>query len=154
MKVYSGFGSFNATSKIAVLEICLPELVNPTAEKYLYQYKNVSTSAYNGLVVFVKKTNDNGAGLSGFTLNHERVTINLDTVTEHSGTTGNASEFVYSKNFILIVHHEANTGEYNAVAKQLFDNLNTIATTGTILLNSSSVAAGPKKTGTGAIVKI
>lgn len=154
MKIYSGSGQFNATAKTATIQICLPEPVNPLTDKYLYQYKNISTTSYNGLVVFVKKISDSGADLSGYTLNHEGLSLNLDTVSPHSGDSGTASEFIYTKNFVLLIHHEANTGEYDIVAKQLFQNLNTIANTGMFTLTASATSAGPKKTGTGTLIKM
>ncbi len=152
MKVYSGFGYFKS-DKTAIIEICLPTPSSLPNDDYELDFVNVSTSSYNGLAVFVKKTVDNGTDLSGYTLNHHAKQINLTTVPLYSGSSGTAHSFDFSKNFVLIVHHEANPDVYQDVSKQLFQNLNTIATTGVISVTASVNAAGPVKNGFGTIKK-
>ncbi|MXN90203.1 hypothetical protein GR160_03105 [Flavobacterium sp. Sd200] len=154
MKVYTGFGYFNPDKKTATVEVCLPP-ASPATNGYKYEYVNISNGTYDALVVFVKKETDNGADLSGINLNYESRAIDLKNgVTTYSGDNGTAQAFTYTKNIILIIHHEANTAVYNDVSKQLFGNLNTIATTGTITIIPSNTADGPVNTGVGTVKKL
>lgn len=154
MKVYTGFGYFKP-DKTATIEVCLPAEVNLPGDNYEYEYVNISNTSYDALVVYVKKDTDNGADLTGTTLNHESKTIHLkNDVAVYSGANGTAQGFNYGKNIILIVHHEANPAAYNDVSKQLFDNLDNIAKTGVITINSSNTTNGPSKSGLGTVKKL
>jgi len=152
MKVYTGFGYYKPT-KTAIIEICLPVPATLPADEYEFTVKNISTTSYNGLVVFVKKKTDNLLSLSGYTLNHVNITVSLAAISTYSGTNGTAEGFNLSESMVLIVHHEANKLVYDDICGQLFQNLNTIATTGVITLTAPLTAAGPSKTGYGTIKK-
>jgi hypothetical protein len=153
MNVYSGFGKYEA-DKTALVDICLPQPVNLPGDGYKYQFFNISNVSNNALVIFLKKNNDSGATLPATSLNYEAVTLNLDTVTLFEDAGIEASLFDYSKNIYLITYHEANPAAYPALAKQLFQNLNTIVATGIITLAAPSIASGPGKSGSGGIKKM
>jgi len=153
MNVYSGSGSFQP-DKTATVEICLPAPVILPADTYKYQFINVSNTANNALVIFIKKTTDSGADLVATSSNFETVPINLNTVPLFTGSGLTASAFDYSENIFLITYHEANPAAYSNIAKQLFQNLNTIVATGIITLATPSIALGPGKYSSGGIKKM
>lgn len=154
MKVYSGFGYFNEVARTAKVEISLPQPVNPPTDGYKYECKNISNTSYNALLVFIKKNTDSGAPLALASLNYEAVDVNLDAVPLFTDTGLTATAFNYTRNFILITCHEANPAVYQAIAKQLFLDLSTIAGTASITLTAPAAASGPAKTGTGALKKM
>jgi len=154
MKVYSGFGYFNNIAKTATVEICLPSGVNLPADSYKYQCVNISNTTYNALLIFIKKTSDTGSILPPFSLNYETVEVNLDTTPLFTDIGLTATTFNYNNNFILITCHEANVSVYQAIAKQFFQNLNTIANTATLSLTAPAAATGPTRTGIGGLKKM
>ena len=155
MKVYSGFGYFSPTKKTALYEISLPAVVNSPGDNYNYTFVNISTSTNNGLLIFVKKTSDTGADLSGYRLNHEAVPVDLNAVPLFSdaATNLNAINFVYNKNFAVITVHECNTAFYQSMSKQVYLSLDSIVTNGIVTLSTtfSASASGPAKSGLGTL---
>jgi hypothetical protein len=152
MKVYTGSGTFT-DDKTATLEICLPQSVTSPNDDYVFEYVNVSTANNNGLVVFVRRNVDSGADLSGESLHKETQQVTLNTVAPCSGTAGTASDFDYSKDMLLMVHHESDATNYSDVSMYLFQNLDTIFTTGTVSLTATNYS-GPSKTGFGTLKKM
>ena len=153
MNVYSGSGSFQP-DKTASIEICLPAPVNLPGDAYKYECINVSNTTNNALVIFIRKTVDTGANLAATSSNLETVMVNLDTVSLFADVGLAASAFDYSENIFLITYHEANPAAYSNIAKQLFQNLNTIVATGIITLATPSIALGPGKYSSGGIKKM
>jgi len=153
MKVYSGFGYFKP-DKTAVIEISLPLPVNNPNDTYKYEFVNISTTTYNGLLVFIKKTVDTGTVLSPCSINYESVPVSLDIVPVFTASGLTAQAFDYSKNFVLITYHEANQAVYPAISKQLFQTLNNIVATGNIVISIPAGASGPGKEGSGGVKKL
>ena len=152
MKVYSAFGYFKP-DKTSTLEICLPVPVSTPSDLYKYEFVNISNSTTDGLLIFVKKNVDLGSSFVPCCLDYQTVPLDLSSVPLFTDTGMLATNFTFSKNIAIIVHHEANTSIYNSVGKQFFQSLNTIIATGAISLTANSIASGPSKTGTGAIKK-
>jgi len=154
MKVYSGFGYFNGTARTAKVEISLPLPVSLPADGYKYECKNISNASYNALLIFIKKNTDSGTALASASLNYEQIDVNLDAVPLFTDTGITASAFNYANNFILLTFHEANPAVYQAIAKLIFLDLNTIATSASLTVTAPAAATGPSKSGLGALKKM
>jgi len=155
MNTYSGFGTFNATTKLATYQIALPLPGSNPNNAYIYQCINISNGGINGVVINMKKVVDSGAILPNTLLNYQTITIELDKLDAYDDGTYAATQFNYAKNFVVIAFHDANPLIYGESNLNLFTNLTTIAASAVASITTTyGTASGPTKTGFGALKKM
>ncbi|KAF2518418.1 hypothetical protein E0W68_08810 [Flavobacterium salilacus subsp. salilacus] len=142
METYNCFG-YHYSNHLASLEIALPK------GDYDFEYCNISTNNWNGLVISLKMRNDDpGQELPNPDMNIETILIDLDKVPKISSQY--ACDFDYSKPIIVFTYHLKDTSSYpinDMVCHTELCNRNAIDAS--ILRSICSNVAGPAKAGFG-----
>ncbi|NDI98045.1 hypothetical protein GWA97_03060 [Flavobacterium sp. LaA7.5] len=144
METYNCFGHYYS-NHLARLDVALPK------EDYDFEYCNISTNNWNGLVISMKMRNDDpGQELPNPNMNIETLLIDLDKVPKISSQY--ASDFDYSKPIIVFIYHLKDTSSYptnNMFCHTEFCNRTVIDAS--ILRGICNSVAGPAKLGVGSL---
>ncbi|AXG75062.1 hypothetical protein DVK85_12810 [Flavobacterium arcticum] len=147
METYNCFG-YHYSNHLAKLEVALPK------EDYDYEYCNISTSNWNGLVISLKmKIDDPGHGLDNPDMNFETLLIDLDKVSKISSP--HAASFDYSKPIIVFIYHHKDTNSY--ATNDMFchtELCNRTTIDASILKGICQSVAGPAKIGVGSLERL
>lgn len=142
METYNCFG-YHYSNHLAKIEVALPN------EVYDFEFCNISTSNWNGLVISLKMKNDDpGHGLSNPDMNFETLLIDLEKVDKISSP--HACDFDYSKPIIVFTYHLKDTNTYPTNDMACHTELvNRTTIDASILKGICNSVAGPAKAGFG-----
>ena len=147
METYNCFG-YHYSNHLAKLELALPNGV------YDYEFRNISTSNWNGLVISLKMTNnDPGQELPNPNMNIETLLIDLSKVDKISSP--HACDFDYTKPIIVFTYHLKDTNTYPTNDMVCHTELcNRTAIDASVLKGICSNVAGPAKAGFGTLQRL
>ena len=147
METYNCFG-YHYSNRLAKVEIALPK------EDYDFEYCNISTNDWNGLVISMKmKDNDPGQALPNPDINIETLLIDLDKVPKISSQ--HACDFDYNKPIIVFTYHLKDTSTYPTNDMVCHTELcNRTEIDASILRTICDNVAGPAKAGQGTLVRL
>ncbi|OIQ20096.1 MAG: hypothetical protein BM557_05335 [Flavobacterium sp. MedPE-SWcel] len=147
METYNCFGYHYANHQ-AQLEISLPN------EVYDYEYCNISSNNWNGLVISLKKNqNDTGAGLDNPNMDFQTLLVDLTKVPKLTGEVIN--DYDHTKPTIVFIYHNKDVSEYhanNVFCHKELSNRNVIDAL--ILKEICGAVAGPAKAGVGSLRRV